>query len=227
MPPPSPVSASTVAVLAMLFVSLLAGCGGEKRPAAPTAPASEQQQWSLGATSMATWAISPTVMVTFITRGESTRPQPPPSPPPSGPVTLELMVLWRGAPGWFLKGGQQSSSGGGDDKGHVNVRLEQAGVVLEVNLDRPMGMAHIGGQEVVLGDANVIMVDDVDVPGGLHVAGTRSVDPRTQALPDGVYTVLRGAPDLISFLRCEARLPEPAGFMQQVLDASCARMVVK
>lgn len=176
---------------------------------------------------MATWPISPTVMVTFITRVEPTRPQPPPSPPPSGPATLELMVLWRGEPGWFMKGGQQSSSGGGDDNGHVNVRLEQAGVVLEVNLDRQSGMAHIGGREVVLGDANVILVDDVDMPGGLHVAGTQSVDPRTEALPDGIYTVLRGAPDLIPFLRCEARLPDAGGVMQQVLGASCARLVVK
>ena len=226
MPPLSPVSA--VAVLAVLLVSLLAGCGGGKGFAAPTAPASEQQQRSHGATSIATWPISPTVLVTFITRLESTNPpQPPPSPPLSGPATLELMVLWRGEPGWFMKGGGQASSGGGDANGHVYLRHEQAGVVLEVNLDRDKGMAIIGGQEVVLADANVILVDDVDVPGGLNVAGTRSVDPRTEALPDGVYTVLRGAPDLISFLRCEARLPEPAGFMQQVLDTSCARMVAR
>ena len=176
----------------------------------------------------ARWPVSPAVVVTFIAHYEADTPGQhlsSSSQPPAGPVTLDLLVFWRGSPAWFTKGDHSTGSGGGDDKGHVNERVELGGLVLEVSLDKQKGVARVAGQEIALGNANVILVDGVDLPGGPKVVGTRSVDPMTDPLPDGLYTVLRGAPDLVPFMHCEARLPEAGGFMRQVFAASCARMV--
>lgn len=212
---------------AVVVVVLLSagGCHSQSSPLrSPVAPSQDRHD----ATSFATWPVSPAVVVTFIAHYEADPPGqhlPPPSPPHAGPVTLDLLVFWRGSPGWFVKDGPRAESGGGDDKGHVNVRVEMGGFVLEVNLDKENRVARVAGQEVALVDGNVILVDGVDLPGGPQVVDTRSVDPTTDPLPDGLYTVLRGAPDLVPFMQCEARLPEPAGFMQQVFDRNCARMV--
>lgn len=204
------------------------------------ATASAQKQQSHEATSIASWPLSPAVMVTRITRSEATLPpHRPPSPPPSGPVTLVLLVLWRGEPGWFLNRGHSAERGGGDSSGRVNVQLEQGGQNLELTLDSERRVVTIAGKEVALGSANVVLVDRVDVPGGPIVSSTGSVDPVIDAAPSELYAVFRGAPDLIPFLRCEARLPQTAtlagnadparafAFMQQVLDANCARIIGK
>lgn len=203
-----------------------------------------QEPIQLRPTSTGSWPISPAVIATFITRGEPVRITP--GQPPqilhgaqSGPVTLDLLVLWRGSPGWFLQGdGPKAESGGGDGRGHVSVRLHEGGLDLEVALDTEKRVARIAGTEIALGEANVVLVDSVDGPGGLTITGTRSVDPRIQPAPPGLYDVLRSAQDLVPFLRCEARLPDRGkpglssggasspvlAYMQQVLDASCARI---
>ena len=99
-------------------------------------------------------------------------------------------------------------------------------------------VVQIAGTEVPLGDANVVMVDRVDVPDGLTIFGTGTVERRVDALPNGLYDALRGAPDLVTFLRCDASLPVPpapkdvpaeaaaavAAYLQQAMDAGCARM---
>jgi hypothetical protein len=232
-----PLASAAVAVLAFLLAFTAAGCGSSSTnptSASPATTTDSQERHIPGPTEVGSVPISPAVIATFIAHGEPstitpTPGQPPPVPPLklTGPMTLDLLVLWRGAPGWFLKDGHQSSSGGGDDRGHVNVRLEQAGVVLEINLDTQNGTARIAGEELVLGDANVILVDGVDLPEGPKVVGTQYVDPLTEPLPDGLYIILRRAPDLLPFMQCGAVLPDTAGFVQQVFDASCARMVNK
>ena len=224
-----PLASAAVAILAFLLPFTVAGCGGgstNPTSASPATTPDSEERHILGPTEVGSFPISPAVMATFIAHGE---PQPPPIPPQTltGPMTLDLLVLWRGAPGWFLKGDHSSGSSWGDDRGHVNVRLEQGGVVLEIDLNKQNGTARIAGHDLALGDANVILVDGVDLPEGPKVVGTQSVDPLTEPLPDGLYIILRRAPDLLPFMQCGAVLPDTAGFVQQVFDASCARMVNK
>lgn len=210
----------------VILVTLLSavGCHSRSLPArSPAAPSPVRQD----ATSLVTWPVSPTVVVTSIAHYVADPPAPPPSPPHAGPVTLDLLVFWRGSPLWFVKDGPRSERGSGDDKGHVNVRVELAGVVLEVNLDREQNVARVAGHEVALVNGNVILVDGVDSPGGPRVVGTEWVDPTTDPLPDGLYTVLRRAPALLPFMQCEAPLPATAGSMREVLAASCARMATQ
>ena len=175
----------------------------------------------IGPTAIASWSISPAVVATFIAHGDPEAPEQirerlATHTVPSGPVTLDVLILWRGSPGWFLHGGQPHDSGGGDSNGNVNVHLERAGIVLDATLDGDKRVLHVGRQQVVLGDANVVLVDQVDVPGALSIAGTRTVESRVQRPPEGLYDVFRGAQDLVPFLRCEA-----AG----AFDTSCARII--
>jgi hypothetical protein len=202
---------------------------------------SPQENRFQGPTAQTSLPMSPSVLATFIAHGEPLpfSPGQPPPVPPTGPLTLDLLVLWRGAPGWYLKGGHSAASGGGDDKGHVNVQMQRGGVELDLTLDRQKGVAVIAGNEVVLDGANVVLVDGVGVPGGLTFAGTGSVDPKVEDLKTGAYAVLRGAPDLIPFLRCEVRVEDPGGrgasagnaYLQQAMDAAmnagCARILAK
>jgi hypothetical protein len=212
--------------------------------AAVLASASAQEQNRTSHTSISSWPISPAVIATFIGHHgplSITPGQEPPRTLPTDPVTLDLLVLWRGAPGWFIQGSRGHESGGGDSSGRVSVHVERGGVVLDLTLDTQKRVAQIGKKRVALGDANVVLVDAVDVPDGLTVVGTGTVDPRIEGLPTGVYDALRGVPDLVPFLRCEAKLPVPpapkdipsgaatgiVSFMQQVLDNNCARIAGK
>src|SRR5918993_4787808 len=54
------------------------------------------------ATQSATQPISPVAVMTWVTRYGS-----------DGVHTLDLLVVWRGNPGWFVRGSQRASSGGG------------------------------------------------------------------------------------------------------------------
>jgi hypothetical protein len=225
-----PLASAAVAVLASFLLAFTAaGCGSSATnptSASPATATDSQERRIPGPTEVGSLPISPAVMATFIAHGE---PQPAPVPPHTltGPMTLDLLVLWRGAPAWFLEGDHSSGSSWGDASGHVNVRLEQAGVVLDISLDKQNGTARIAGRDLVLGDANVVLVDGVGLPEGPNVVGTQSVDPLTEPLPDGLYIILRRAPDLLPFMQCGAALPDAAGFVQHVFDASCARMVNK
>ena len=108
---------------------------------------------------------SAVVMTTFVTRVT-----------PSGDA-LELIILWRGTPGWFT-GGRSSSSSGGTSNDGWRHRFSQGDLEFEAALDFKTRIANVQGQIVKLGSANVILVDGVDSPKGARVAGTLTVDAR-------------------------------------------------
>ncbi len=196
------------------------------------------------ATATGSWPVSAAVLATFIIRGESVEPAISPAVPSnhlSGPLTLELLVLWRGAPGWFAQGTGKSESGGGDSNGHYWVHLQEGSIDLDLDLNMDKRIATIGGSDTALGEANVLLVDGVGSAGVPTVHATASVPSAVEAPPGGLYAALRAVPNVLSFLQCESRLPDPGdrlgvpaadrlrmlAFMQQVLDDSCARVAGK
>ncbi len=78
----------------------------------------------------------------------------------AGRGTLELLVLWRGNPGWFMKGGGGSSSGGGGSTGPTlggapspmirSSWISQGGVNLGVRFDPAAQKAWIQDNEIDL-----------------------------------------------------------------------------
>jgi hypothetical protein len=164
-----------------------------------------------------------------------------------GVGTLELLVLWRGSPGWFWrdqgKGGSGSSSSGGGigGPGAPMMRTEwisQGGVTLNLRFDPTSGRLWILDQEIPLNGANVVLVDGVDEPGGPRVAGTVHIEPSFDSLtdmpprmslpagyrPDSVpaQTFILRSPELVSFLRCDLPAPNVTPYQTQALDNFCS-----
>lgn len=95
---------------------------------------------------------------------------------------LELLVLWRGTPGWFARGGSGSSGGGGSGGGAWSQRFTEGGYSFEITGDSNARTANILGKTIDLSKGNAVLIDGVDAPEGPQIVGTLLVDTR---LPDG------------------------------------------
>jgi hypothetical protein len=166
-------------------------------------------------TSSGSGPVSPAVVATWICHYER-----------SDFGELDLLVLWRGTPGWFMRGGSGGSSGqsGGGRGGRPPVvqHLFFGDLALDLQFDPQAHTAQIQDREISLKDANVILVDAVDSAEGLKVAGTRWIEPYLSESPVRIETLLQRSPELITFLRCDIGLPDPT--MQKMMELMCARM---
>ena len=138
-----------------------------------------------------------------------------------------LLVLWRGTPGWFMKGEHsaggtsQSSSGGESSFQYVT----QGGLTFAIELDYQKKIAKILNQEIALTSTNVVLVDFVDGPNGPTIVGSRWVEPAPSGQApagDPIAAVVRRTPELFDYLRCDLSVPDPA--MQAMLAMVCAQM---
>jgi hypothetical protein len=167
-----------------------------------------------GGTSSATRVISPVALVTWVAHYGA-----------DGTQTLDLLVLWRGAPGWFAKGaGSGTSSGGNSESFHSTIRY--GGLELQLELQPQTRFATIQGKPIELQDDNVVLVDEVGSPGGPFVARTLRVDPELPRTDNGypmIETVLRRSPAIVEFLRCDTRVPD--GRAQAVVDRICDQVL--
>jgi hypothetical protein len=126
---------------------------------------------------------------------------------PTGPLTVDLLVLWRGSPGWF---DERTSivGGGGSDGVHV---VKVAARALEIQFDSRARTVQVQGQVVALQQNNVLLLDEVDSAGGANVAGVLRVDATIWPSAGGgqnvdpIEAMLRQAPELVKYLRCDAR----------------------
>jgi hypothetical protein len=131
---------------------------------------------------------------------------------PETPLTLDLLVLWRGSPGWFDY--EKVAAGAGAPRGTHSVTSR--GRTVRLTFDRERGTVRLQRDTLDLQGANVLLLDDVDNPAGALVAGTRIVDPAALMLPtqttvsaDPVRTLLRQAPELVDYLRCDPIFADP------------------
>src|SRR5262249_46073463 len=140
----------------------------------------------------------------------------------TGAAHLDLMVLWRGQPGWYTKGRGHGGSGGGAPNPKVRTPSIQYGTVSHtLAFDSTSRVVRGDRQDVKLGDDNVVLVDDADrSSGAVKIVGTKKVDadmPSTR----GIEIVIRKAPELHPFLRCDAKMPDPV--LQPIADAGCSQ----
>ena len=189
-----------------------------------------------GGSNSGTGPVSPSVLATSMTVMSA-----------PGRGTLELLVLWRGAPGWFMRtggqGGSGSSSSGGGLEGGLQVRVEsisQGGVSLNLRFEPKSRRLWILDREVALNDGNVVLVDGVDEAAGPRVVATLHIDPAFDTavdLPPGMpggppgarrpdavpaQTFIRRAPELVEFLQCDVRAPNANAYEQKIFDMWCS-----
>lgn len=119
--------------------------------------------------------------------------------------------------------------------------ISQGGVNLAVRFDPASRRVWIQDREVALDDANVVLVDGVDSPGGPQVVRTLRIDPEYQTTmapapyggsmgrgpqmrgqPVPVQTFIRRSPELVEFLQCDMSMPGLQPYEQQVFDMWCA-----
>ena len=181
-----------------------------------TAEAAEPQRVAM---SQGSGPVSPAVVGTWIVNEA-----------PGASPRLELLVLWRGTPGWFMQGESGEATTGGSTVGRDGAvvavqQLNYGDVRLGLEFEQKQGVVRLMGQEIPLQSANVVLVDDVDGPNGPSLAGTRHVDPELPESPESsppIPVILRRSPDLVDFLRCDAKVPDSS--VQPMFDALCARL---
>ena len=197
------------------------------------------QPFPRGGSSSTSVPVSPSVMATVMTVEAE-----------QGKGELELLVLWRGSPGWFWRadgrGGGGSSSGGGGvlSPGGGQTRTEwlsHGGVNLNLRFEPVSRQLWILDQPVTLNDANVVLVDGVDEPTGPRVVATVRIAPGYDAAtdqppallavrPPGApppqrvlpQTFIRRSPELVAFLQCDVKAPGRSEMEQKALDMWCA-----
>jgi hypothetical protein len=157
---------------------------------------------------------SPTVVATYGTHDGG-----------DGTSILDLLVLWRGSPGWFTQG--NGNSGGGGAHGGFgywySYRWATYGnITLMVEYDSARNTAKIRGREISLRDTNVVLMDGVDTANPTLV-GTRWIDPQRFGTGDPVSNamLIKGSPELLDFLRCDLTLPD--GAMQTMMASLFAQ----
>ena len=217
--------------VALICVLGLLGTSSAQGP--PPGPRSAGSRSSQFGTQSSDQVVSPVVLATYVARvwGDGTR-------------TLQMLVLWRGSPGWFARGSGGSSSSGGGDGRRYHSTIRRGDLQLQIEFDTETRLvtisqaplvslpqspniqtAPVKSKQIDLSDRNVILVDEVDGSKGLQIVGTLRIDPVLPAgrspLPLG--DILRQSQELVSFLRCDTRMPDPLS--QQMAEIVCARVL--
>jgi hypothetical protein len=144
-----------------------------------------------------------------------------------------LLVLWRGTPGWFSGSGGSSSSGSsgsasswgsGQRQSSEYASFSQGGHTFTMEFDYERNIVKMLGQDVSLDATNVVLVDFVDSTTGPVIVGSRWVEPVQVTPPSGdpVAAIIKHAPDLFDYLRCDLSVPDAA--MNAMLAMVCGRM---
>jgi len=208
-----------VLLCALGFGSTLVAQGLPPRPVRPSGSTSTQC-----GTQSSDQPVSGVAMATWVARVER-----------DGTRALQLLVLWRGSPGWFARGSGSGASGGGNclvyhstiRRGDLQLQVEfdsqtRLATISQAPLDPQTGLATIQKEQIELRDQNVVLVDGIGDAKGPRIVGTLRVDPM---LPPGrgplnIGETLRQSQEIVSFLQCDTRIPDPLQKMAELVCTS-------
>jgi hypothetical protein len=127
---------------------------------------------------------------------------------------LDLLILWRGNPGWFRRGGGGTGGGGsnlsgGGTKGHVSQYSIYGDVYIGFDADFDAATVKIGDVTLPLTAANTVMVDDTDGPGDRRIAATRWTEPQLPLGGDTNLVLAQRSREVLDYLRCDIPMPAP------------------
>ena len=126
----------------------------------------------------------------------------------AGVEELELLILWRGSPGWFMQPGGYGDSGGAPGTHRTWMRVGAVDVSME--FDQATRRITIqGATPIALGANNVVFVDDVESSNGPRVLGAMAVARAMPGSAGQIAPILRSSPRIMSFLRCDAGQDSP------------------
>jgi hypothetical protein len=143
--------------------------------------------------------VSSTVVATFCGHAEH------------GNEMLDLLILWRGSPGWFLRHGPGGGGTGGSmtfgagTKGVVSQYQTYGDVTIAFDADFDTNAVAIGSADVKLDHINTVVVDDVDT--GWRVTARRWTDPRLPLGPDVNLSLAQRSRAVRADLNCAVPMP--------------------
>jgi len=132
-----------------------------------------------------------------------------------GDEMLDLMILWRGAPGWFDRragssgGGGGSSQAGAGSRGRVYQFRSYGDVTISFDADFDAHSVKIGEVVTALDGINTVLVDDVDQPDARRIGATRWIEPRLPVIGDMNLLVIQRSRELTDYLQCDIPMPTP------------------
>jgi hypothetical protein len=126
---------------------------------------------------------------------------------------LDLLILWRGHPGWFQRrdGGSGGRGGsrqfGAGTKGHVLQHSTYGDVTISFDADFDANVVTIGEERVPLNGVNTVMVDHIDEPAARRVSATRWSEPRLPLIGDRNLILVQRSRELLDYLQCQIPMP--------------------
>jgi hypothetical protein len=129
---------------------------------------------------------------------------------------LDLLVLWRGTPGWFNRAGGRGSSGGSSGvgagrgtKGFAYQYSTYGDITIGVDLNFDANTAKIGEEVFALDSVNIVFIDGVGEPGGGRVYDTRWIEPKLPLVGDPNVLIAQRSREVVNYLRCDIPMPAP------------------
>jgi len=163
--------------------------------------------------------VSPSVVATFCGHAAG------------GDEMMDLLILWRGAPGWFYKKGNAGVGSGGflqDFGGWTKGRVSQHASYgdVEIAFEADFDAASVKIDEVVLpiDRFNTVVVDAVDEPAARHIASRRRTEPRLPLTREPNLELARRSADLVNDLRCDVPMPPPPPIPQASVITVCDKL---
>lgn len=140
----------------------------------------------------------------------------------NGADHLDLLVLWRGRPGWFRRsagvGGSGGSGGsqwfGGGFKSQISRRDTYGETTIAFLADFESRMVVIDGTRIGLETVNAVFVDRVDEPGA-RTFTHHQLEPRVELGIDPHLVLARRSSQVRDFLQCQIPLPPVDGQQRQ------------
>lgn len=156
--------------------------------------------------------VSPSVVATWNGYGS----------PVSGGVTVELLVLWRGKPRWPERLDVSEIGAGGTDHAHTLKR--QGAEFLTLFFDPKTRQVQLQGEIVPLGNGNVVLIDDVDVPGRARIVQVLRVENSPGGAGparDPAASFVATSRSLFDFIRCAPEFMDPRDPEREQRLAAC------
>jgi hypothetical protein len=131
---------------------------------------------------------------------------------------LELLVLMRGAPGWYSSSGPGTngysfniSSGHSTNHafattGSVTVAIDSDSAITNKKLMVTSHLTTVFDQQFAPDSLNVVLVDGADTPA--PIVQTELINPQLAGEGDALAQAIRSTPDLLNFIQCDA-VPRP------------------
>jgi hypothetical protein len=114
----------------------------------------------------------------------------------------ELVVLWRGSPGWYMKRGPRSEHASGNAQS-FNVALEYGGTKVSMSFDRHRREATLGSRTVSLpAEANTVLVDHVD-DSGVSITGFSTLRLSSMMTSTQLGSAFFESSTAAAFLQCD------------------------